>query len=94
MKALVCIGLTLLILAASMSMAIDDVARDRIHKRPMTDQGSSRGLDDAEVTCTTIYYYVCGGSGSCISSTAAGSCCNDCRKADHTHSPCNACSAN
>ena len=54
--------------------------------------GQESGSGD-EVTCSTVYYHTCS-SASCVSSTAAGSCCGDCRHPDGTHSPCQACKAN
>ena len=81
------------LLVFSMSMAIDDLGKDRIYRKPSTDPGSDKGNDDTSKTCTTVYYRTCSG-GSCISSTAAGACCGDCRNSGGFHAPCNACSAN
>jgi hypothetical protein len=85
--------LACMLLLASASLAIDNLGRDRIYKQPTKEDGSARGLDDPEVVCRVVYYYTCSNQ-SCISSTAAGSCCGDCRKSDGSFSPCQSCSAN
>ena len=85
--------LACVLLLASMSMAIEDLGKDRTYRRPMKDDGSSSGLGDSTITCSIVYYHSCSSS-SCISSTAAGSCCGDCRKSDGMHSPCQVCVAN
>lgn len=57
--------------------------------------GNDGPAQDDEITCRVVYYTTCSQtSESCVSSTAAGSCCGDCRHSDGTHAPCQACKAN